>query len=249
MMIFRHLSVLLVGALLTTLAMASTSSSAKNSKSESEQSKSKSKSTKKDTCPCFDAEKVASAVDFAKDAGYCGFAEITTPDFRYLLLYAQDSQTVDLLQEFSEENYFLFETQTSDFYHVCQKASMVLHSNDDTSKEDFRYTNLTGSFAEDESYYCEELLEDVKDEMRDLGCVISPCEEDGYVGPYCNLSYPECNVEFPFWIGDGECDGEPYSNAECGNDGGDCVDSRKLLRKKKHHPSPKIRMRTELLFH
>ena len=48
-----------------------------------------------------------------------------------------------------------------------------------------------------------------------------PCE-DGYYGLECNLYYPNCDVPLPEYIGDGFCDGEPYSTVECGWDGGDC---------------------------
>ena len=32
----------------------------------------------------------------------------------------------------------------------------------------------------------------------------------------------KCNVEFPLWIGDGDCDGGAYNTAACKFDGGDC---------------------------
>ena len=35
--------------------------------------------------------------------------------------------------------------------------------------------------------------------------------------------YPDCHVEWPFYIGDGECDGGEYAVEECGYDGGDCL--------------------------
>jgi hypothetical protein len=34
--------------------------------------------------------------------------------------------------------------------------------------------------------------------------------------------YPGCCVEYPDWIGDGECDWGTYNTKECGYDGGDC---------------------------
>ena len=35
--------------------------------------------------------------------------------------------------------------------------------------------------------------------------------------------YPNCVVEYPYWIGDGVCDGRTYATEECGYDGGDCL--------------------------
>ena len=157
---------------------------------------------------------------FAKGAGYCAYAEVNTPDFRDLLLYAQDSQDLDLSQV--QGNYILVNSQAGDFFQFCQLTSKVLYP-DDASKEEDTSTNLTGSFAATTSY-CQELIEDVKDEMRALGCVMVPCEKAGFVGTKCELHYPDCTVDYPYWIGDGECDGEPYDTVECGYDGGDCVD-------------------------
>ena len=37
-----------------------------------------------------------------------------------------------------------------------------------------------------------------------------------------NTQYPRCDVEHPFWIGDGVCNGGKYNTARCGYDGGDC---------------------------
>jgi hypothetical protein len=34
--------------------------------------------------------------------------------------------------------------------------------------------------------------------------------------------YPNCNVDYPSWIGNGYCEGGDYNTAECGFDGGDC---------------------------
>ena len=34
--------------------------------------------------------------------------------------------------------------------------------------------------------------------------------------------YPDCIVEYDWWIGDGVCDGEEYATEECGWDAGDC---------------------------
>ena len=34
--------------------------------------------------------------------------------------------------------------------------------------------------------------------------------------------YPDCVVEYDWWIGDGWCDGREYAGEECGYDGGDC---------------------------
>ena len=34
--------------------------------------------------------------------------------------------------------------------------------------------------------------------------------------------YPNCVVDFDWWIGDGFCDGRDYASEECGYDGGDC---------------------------
>eukprot|EP00979_Chaetoceros_neogracilis_P003516 scaffold610_cov204-Chaetoceros_neogracile.AAC.3 len=36
--------------------------------------------------------------------------------------------------------------------------------------------------------------------------------------------YPNCTVDFFWWIGDGRCDGDGYNTTECGFDGGDCLD-------------------------
>lgn len=36
------------------------------------------------------------------------------------------------------------------------------------------------------------------------------------------LGYPNCKAPYPDYIGDGDCDGSEYFNAECGWDGGDC---------------------------
>lgn len=38
-----------------------------------------------------------------------------------------------------------------------------------------------------------------------------------------NPTYPDCNVEYASWIGDGECDGPAYHGEECGYDDGDCL--------------------------
>lgn len=35
--------------------------------------------------------------------------------------------------------------------------------------------------------------------------------------------YPNCNVDNPYQIGDGTCDGRSYNTEECGWDGGDCA--------------------------
>ncbi|CAM9183763.1 unnamed protein product [Ectocarpus sp. 8 AP-2014] len=40
--------------------------------------------------------------------------------------------------------------------------------------------------------------------------------------PHAVEGYPECVVEYPFWVGDSACDGEPYNTEACGWDGGDC---------------------------
>jgi len=37
-------------------------------------------------------------------------------------------------------------------------------------------------------------------------------------------NYPDCQVEFSDYIGDGWCDDAPYNAAECGWDGGDCCE-------------------------
>ena len=35
--------------------------------------------------------------------------------------------------------------------------------------------------------------------------------------------YPDCHVDYEWWIGDGGCDGLPYASEECGYDDGDCL--------------------------
>jgi hypothetical protein len=52
----------------------------------------------------------------------------------------------------------------------------------------------------------------------------SPCDNDGYFGPNCDLHYPNCSVpsQYRNWIGNGFCD-DVYNTTECGNDGGDCI--------------------------
>ena len=36
--------------------------------------------------------------------------------------------------------------------------------------------------------------------------------------------YPDCNVYYyPYWLGDGNCNGDAYNATECGWDDGDCV--------------------------
>jgi len=53
--------------------------------------------------------------------------------------------------------------------------------------------------------------------------------ECGYDGGDCKdfnaKNYTNCNVENPFWVGDGVCDGdkEGYYDESCGWDGGDCA--------------------------
>ena len=34
--------------------------------------------------------------------------------------------------------------------------------------------------------------------------------------------FPDCQIEYPDWIGNGSCDGGEYNTKECGWDGGDC---------------------------
>jgi len=48
--------------------------------------------------------------------------------------------------------------------------------------------------------------------------------ECGFDGGDCNVvpKYPDCNVAYPGWIGDGRCDGGDYNTIECGFDGEDC---------------------------
>lgn len=38
-----------------------------------------------------------------------------------------------------------------------------------------------------------------------------------------NEEYPNCTIARPFFIGDGECDGDEYDTPECAWDGGDCL--------------------------
>jgi len=50
--------------------------------------------------------------------------------------------------------------------------------------------------------------------------------ECGYDGGDCiefNNLYPYCDVDKPYLVGNGICDGANYSVRECGCDGGDCV--------------------------
>ena len=48
--------------------------------------------------------------------------------------------------------------------------------------------------------------------------------ECGWDGGDCLVDgYPDCHVDAPGKIGDGDCDGGQYNTAECGWDGGDCV--------------------------
>jgi len=48
--------------------------------------------------------------------------------------------------------------------------------------------------------------------------------ECGFDGGDCGVvsNYPNCNVTYPGWIGDGRCDGGSYNTIVCGSDGGDC---------------------------
>jgi hypothetical protein len=45
----------------------------------------------------------------------------------------------------------------------------------------------------------------------------------GFDGNDCIVKgYPDCQVEYPLYIGDGTCNGGDYNKEECGWDGGDC---------------------------
>lgn len=49
-------------------------------------------------------------------------------------------------------------------------------------------------------------------------------EECGWDGGDCLVEgYPDCHVNLPSLIGNGECNGEELNTAECGWDGGDCL--------------------------
>eukprot|EP00562_Extubocellulus_spinifer_P015332 CAMPEP_0178575986 /NCGR_PEP_ID=MMETSP0697-20121206/20205_1 /TAXON_ID=265572 /ORGANISM="Extubocellulus spinifer, Strain CCMP396" /LENGTH=60 /DNA_ID=CAMNT_0020211131 /DNA_START=27 /DNA_END=206 /DNA_ORIENTATION=- len=48
-------------------------------------------------------------------------------------------------------------------------------------------------------------------------------EECGWDGGDCVVEgYPDCHVDNPSLIADGECDEGDYNTEECGWDGGDC---------------------------
>ena len=40
----------------------------------------------------------------------------------------------------------------------------------------------------------------------------------------CNCEGPECNPDFPQFLGDGECNGGGYNTEECKWDAGDCLE-------------------------
>ena len=55
-------------------------------------------------------------------------------------------------------------------------------------------------------------------------------EECGFDGGDCedfNSDYPDCDVDYPYWIGSGVCSGPKYNTTECGYDGGDCLQTAK----------------------
>lgn len=52
---------------------------------------------------------------------------------------------------------------------------------------------------------------------------VAACSFDGGDCDSFNTLYPDCDVELPYWVGDGICDGPSYNSTECGFDGGDCA--------------------------
>eukprot|EP00979_Chaetoceros_neogracilis_P005577 scaffold1017_cov147-Chaetoceros_neogracile.AAC.1 len=49
--------------------------------------------------------------------------------------------------------------------------------------------------------------------------------ECGFDGGDCeefNAEYPNCTVDYPYAVGNGDCNGRDYNTTECGFDGGDC---------------------------
>ena len=60
------------------------------------------------------------------------------------------------------------------------------------------------------------------DSLCDAIYNVEKCNYDNGDCTNFNAEYPRCNVENPFWIGDGVCHGGAYNTARCGFDGGDC---------------------------
>lgn len=48
------------------------------------------------------------------------------------------------------------------------------------------------------------------------------CNKDGKDCTEFLNAYPDCEVPEPELVGNGHCDGHPYSSPQCKNDGGDC---------------------------
>ena len=93
----------------------------------------------------------------------------------------------------------------------------------------FKYPNciIYNPFSTDMrlSKYGEEESQELGDDVCDQIFNTKECEWDGEDCEEFNKDYPNCDVDYPSYIGSGHCyNVAPYNTVECGWDGGDCVE-------------------------
>ncbi len=62
----------------------------------------------------------------------------------------------------------------------------------------------------------------LNDGFCDLPLDVDNCDYDGHDCDDFNAQYINCEVDYPYLVGNGYCDGGKYDIIECGYDGGDC---------------------------
>ena len=93
----------------------------------------------------------------------------------------------------------------------------------------FKYPNCTiyNPFSTDTRFskYGKEESKELGDDVCDQIFNTKECEWDGEDCEEFNKDYPNCDVDYPSYIGSGHCyNVAPYNTVECGWDGGDCVE-------------------------